>query len=95
MTKRIYKTWHQIIHETKEGDTFSIKFTKKDGTTREYKKCTIWHPYEGTGQGRFGLSSKDNWEQRRNVMFWCEDVGGYRIANEDRIQEVVIKHKVK
>ena len=85
------KNYYQIIHETKQGQTFRIKFTKKDGTVREYKNCTIWHEYQPSTTGKkTGLTSKENWEQHRNVMFWVEDVDGYRMAKEDQIIEVEV-----
>ena len=85
------KTFYKIIHETKQGQTFSIKFTKKNGEVREYKDCTIWHEYAPSTSGHHaGLSSKENWKQHRKVMFWANDVNGYRMANEDAIIEVKV-----
>lgn len=87
------KSFYEIIHETKQGQTFRIKFTKKDGTVREYKDCTIWHEYEPKENPKHtALSSRENWEKKQNVMFWASDAepAGFRIANENQILEVEV-----
>lgn len=89
----------EILNGMPSNAVFGITFTKKNGEERTYERCRV-HYYpksedNGNGNGftkkKSHISARENFEKNGVVVFFAEDVNGFRSCKYENIVNFEIK----